>query len=596
MPGAPPVGGFQWRRMLGVMSGLVLLSVLTVGSYHVMNSTRFNNDGPAAKVSASKAGKHATGTGVGSGTSIATTTATTPVTASDNSSNGSGTAKSVATTNKKAIAKNSATAKAATSGRKANSTTGTQRTETGIARSEPKKANNVAASGTSTQNMNTPQGTDPMASATASLGFTNTPETTPNTASANGTAANNNNQSTSAVNSAKNVFAANTSAKPKPKARKVASGKASNNNMFAVAPVTPAADNTANPNRGPADPFRLKDSIQKMTIVQRFITNPYTRTGRFVNDTISVARMAVDRQVLNDLTGVSNAPQQRLASATIAKNNDIVPASGMSLNAAKADAGLSEEFVPLSNFKVHSRKTNAWDAQRFDEAVREAKFKLSQVRFYPGVSFGGSYLAGNNKIAGVQFGLFGLFTFGENWNAMGELKYVHRFNSGNTLQDNYYQIDTTGGATTPLQRKINHFFKFSTLQSIEMPLALRYAAGRINVFGGINLAYNFRVNAEEISSPADSAYTPAANPAWSNSSPVANYNDFGPRFSMGYLLGAGVEMTPALQLDLRMTQNVWDNGSGAGANLISRQLYRAPSFQVSLFYRFSQRNQIPKAK
>jgi predicted porin len=217
------------------------------------------------------------------------------------------------------------------------------------------------------------------------------------------------------------------------------------------------------------------------------------------------------------------------------------------------------------------------------------------VKFYPGVSFGGSYLAGNNKIAGVQFGLFGLLTFGENWNAMGELKYVHRFNSGSTLQDNYYQIDSSGGAGNTLQSKVNHFFKFSTLQSIEMPLALRYAAGRINLFTGVNMAYNFRVNVEEIKIHADT-FTLTAAPNWSNSSPTASYSDFGPRFSLGYLLGAGWAVTPALQLDLRMTKNVWDNASGKGAELVSRQLYRAPSFQVSLFYRFSQRNQIPKAK
>src|SRR5690606_34936895 len=143
---------------------------------------------------------------------------------------------------------------------------------------------------------------------------------------------------------------------------------------------------------------------------------------------------------------------------------------------------------PLSNFKVQSRKTSKWNARSFKEVVRDVKFNLAQTRFYPGVSIGGNtYVLGQNNISGFHLGLFGLVTFGETWSAMAELKYVHRFNGGETLQDDYVKIMQK--QNTYFQATVKHFFQFTSLQSIEMPLALRYAAGRLNLFGGPNFAY-----------------------------------------------------------------------------------------------------------
>jgi hypothetical protein len=287
-----------------------------------------------------------------------------------------------------------------------------------------------------------------------------------------------------------------------------------------------------------------------------------------------------------------------VSEATAAENAAVPPVPAAS-KAGKLAADEQSEMVSLSSLKVKSTRTNAWNTRSFNEVVRDMKFNLSQVRFYPGVSAGGnSYMFGPNNLTGIQLGLFGMFTFGEHLNAMAELKYVHRFNGGATLRDDYTDIKTNPMAgKSHLQAQVSHFFKFSALQSIEMPLALRYAAGRLNFFGGANLAYNFAVNTEEVTVPvAEADYIGTNEPNWANSKPRISYNDFGARFAVGGLAGISYELSPSVQLDMRVTKNFWDNSFGIGASKVSEELFRAPSGQFSLYYRFSQKNRIPKAK
>ena len=76
----------------------------------------------------------------------------------------------------------------------------------------------------------------------------------------------------------------------------------------------------------------------------------------------------------------------------------------------------------------------------------------------------------------------------------------------------------------------------------------------------------------------------------SNSTPMVNISDFGSRFGTGYIVGGGFMFTPAVYVDLRLTQTFWDNANTYGARQISKDLLRTPSFQLSLGYRFGKRN------
>lgn len=561
MPVTTPAAGYNWRRMLGLMTGLVLLSAITVGSYQILTSTRFNSVGDKPVASANKHtepyrlnNKNDDDYGnLNDELEIATNHSNKGVIASKTATEGNVSNKTQEVINKNikklnTAAKNSFVASTSRSypidpsnkaGRNSNGEISKNNAENKILKAEEKhelipSTNNINAA----SNINTE-----------------------------------NKKATAIAPSGKNIADKKTTA---------SQPVLSNNFNSAI------ADNTSIVKQPVLKEDNLpKDSMQKMTVVQRYIINPLTRTSRTIIDTISIESMAVEKNELLALT------KNNYVEKSEEKTESINPAASL---ASKADAALNENLVPLANFKVHSQKTSKWNARSFDDVMRDVKFNLSQVRFYPGVSIGGNSNFGANNLSGVQFGLFGLVTFGENWNAMGELKYIHRFNNGSVLEDDYTAFKTNGSGV-PLQSKVEHFFKFSTLQSIEMPIAIRYAAGRVNLFGGLNMAYNFRVDAEEITlQPNDSTYQPSLNPNWNDSKPTVEYDDFKARFSLGYLLGVGWEFSPSLQFDMRMTQHVWDNASGLGGQKVSQQYFKAPSMQLSIYYRFSQRNQIPKAK
>jgi opacity protein-like surface antigen len=63
-------------------------------------------------------------------------------------------------------------------------------------------------------------------------------------------------------------------------------------------------------------------------------------------------------------------------------------------------------------------------------------------------------------------------------------------------------------------------------------------------------------------------------------------SDFSSRFGLGYTIGAAYSFSPQLYIDLRITQNVWDNMKTNAAREISNGFFKVPSFHFSLGYRF----------
>jgi hypothetical protein len=576
-----PIGGFNWRRMLGVMSGLVLLSVLTVGGYHVVNSTRFNFSSPSNPVNSGRnserivKGNHATSGQTASqpgndnrrnsSTAIASATVARPssVTLSENSQ----------VANNQSVALKAGSSKVNT----AHSVIPGSR-ETRNAGIEASVASNRTGKRAALQNK---------------LNSSINGKASSNTSNTSGLSSNNSTSASNSQNSNSSGFNSNTSSNisnPGAPANDLLAStekisgltaplrKSSGNQIDPLQNVSAAAaDNTATKRPAPVEPILAKDSMNKLNIVRRYSINTVTMTSVLMLDTISVERFAVEN--------LASAGEEATSS-----NIGLAAAAGISEN------GL-ENLVPLSSMKVASKRTNAWWERRrgLEDLIRDTKFNLAHVRFYPGVSIGGnSYIGGSNTISGVQFGLFALLTFGENISLMGELKYIHKFNNGSQISDDYFDVKQVSGSD--YQAKVEHFFKFSTLQSLEMPIALRYALNRAHIMAGLNTSYNFEVNAEGITRmPNENDYEKTSSPSMDNK-PTITYDDLKARFSLGYLLGVGYELTPALQLDLRMTKNFWDYGNGLGQLKVAQQLYRAPSIQFSLFYRFSQKNQIPAAQ
>ncbi len=576
MPTAPPRGGYNWRRMFGLVTGLALLATATVGSYQLVTSYRNTTEGPEV----AKTGSPASGV----------------------------------SSNAPAEGKPSVTAANTSNSQQTNAPTEPVTERNTIAEAYTRAAGVPAITANSSKTDNTPAQNPTIASANrqrnaaATTGNELPVVTDAKRANASGhhsnssTIGNIDASSSSSGPLLASTGVIKTSAPDQLAVNKDISSTAvsSSNGLSKSMSVAPAAneyqastpDNTnITTQPAPEKPGLLRDSFNQMTVIRRTVINPITRTSKIINDTVSVERLAIEKSVVDKLLGVGNTP-----SSDASRSLSLASSEAVSLKIA-ADEQLAE-MMPLSNFKVNSTKTNRWNTRSFDEVMRDMKFNLSQIRFYPGISAGGnSYMFGANNFSGFQIGLFGLLTFGENLSAMAELKYVHRFNGGATLNDNYTDVRTAPNGAGYLQAEVEHFFKFSALQSIEMPLALRYAAGRVNIFAGMNIAYNFGVNPEEIYIYTSEAhYIPTTSPSWGDNKPRVSYKDFGSRVSLGGLAGVSYELSPSVQLDLRATRNVWDNSFGIGAAQVSQELYRTPSFQFSLYYRFSQRNKIPKAR
>lgn len=373
----------------------------------------------------------------------------------------------------------------------------------------------------------------------------------------------------------------------------VATGNAAQNNIASKAdrqPIMPASSSTAatkssgtgNTPKNPKKAELIKDSITKMEVKER-----YARNGSISMDTVSIGKIERDNTIIADNNELALASSQRKLQTV---ENAIVPNSALN----NASASKEGEMLPLEKFKISSEKSHI-NTSRFEEMVQNAKFNFSRVTFHPGVLAGiNSSVAGRNSTFGVQAGLFGVVGFSDHWSLLGELKYFNQFNMGGQVRESYNRtIDTSlaaSGNRNYVHDSVDHYFDYTTLSSLQMPLAIRYAVQRFTAFTGVNFTYNFAVNSvTDLGKTYRSSETLASgsvNYKWENGAPQISVKDFSSRFSIGYLFGMAYQMSPAMQLDVRVTQAFWDNAKTPGAKTVSKALYDNPSLQLNISYRF----------
>ena len=222
----------------------------------------------------------------------------------------------------------------------------------------------------------------------------------------------------------------------------------------------------------------------------------------------------------------------------------------------------------------------------------------------PGMSVGVNAALFNpsNNFGGFQAGLNNLKPIGEHFSFFTELKLFFRNNSGYTVEDAFtvnknfskdnitmmnqnksiysYQIDST----------VN-FYNFKNFVSLELPIMFQAHYKSITAYGGMNIAYNFRLNFKElkrnyivnISDTVVNSISYATRPEVGKK---YSRDDFSSKFGLGYVVGASYSFNPNLYLDLRVTQNTWDNAQTISAREVSKNYFRVPSIQFSLGYRF----------
>ncbi len=244
------------------------------------------------------------------------------------------------------------------------------------------------------------------------------------------------------------------------------------------------------------------------------------------------------------------------------------------------------------NGLIADKKKGLYFLQSLSAAFNDVKYKFGNAKFSAGLTAGinGTFF-GPSSCKGFHFGATANFELDEKWNFLAELKYIHRVNSTyfmHVTYDNYIPDPQNGGYT---KDPTEVDYTFSTLHSFEMPLSLRYNAGKLDFFGGANFLYTLGVNVTGSPIRVQGAQVSHVSAVGPNNTPSIQVSDFDRgRFGVGYLFGVDYRIAPNMMLDFRNVQTVWDNSQGSSSKVVSNNLFKSPSLQFSLFYTFGQKN------
>ena len=291
----------------------------------------------------------------------------------------------------------------------------------------------------------------------------------------------------------------------------------------------------------------------------------------------------------------------------LAKNNtdensgsNIMPASAA--QSEKKESG-SEEVVmnKLGDHKVSSKKMKNFHPGRFEEMVKNAKFRMGAVKFYPGI-VGGANIAFNGN-AGIQGGFAGNLAISDRWSILTEVKYAYRWNNAKEkMQDDYIKnVTFTNINNKPVYTydSIEHYYNFTNFSSVEVPLMATYTNNRYVIMAGGNFRYNFKIsNAEEVEQKylLEQENLTTSEPIFATDKKIL-LTDFSNTMSISPMIGFGYIWKPAIRFDCRLSQSVWNNTSTKGQKEVYKSLYNMPQVQFNMTYRISSnRHQIKRPR
>lgn len=581
MPVRTPVAVFNWRRMITVVTGAALLAAVSVGGYEMVTSFRANN--AAENTAANNTGNNNASTSNSKSTSTNT------------SSNASG--------NLNNNGNNSTDANiAATANDNEPSTTNEKATDN-------KKIINKAVSGDikiATANKNSNKGlavTDSKSGSKSIMPNSGSVKTTSSTSKTDNSLNINDKESfTAPATSRNNANAIVNNDQPKPVNDKPA--PAANTAGSSKKPTAPGNDglNTNNDKGGVKPPAKPKDKNNGLANADepKDDLNPDAKREKQFKDSINMIATK-EKYSVKEGWKLDTIAKGKMARFDVVPVN---PSDAKAINDIIPSAGLANEDIkmePLEKNKISAKRTGnnyGNGASRFEEMVKVTKFNMSKITFHAGVMGGiNSSIAKSNSTAGFQLGLFGVANISEHVSIFSEIKYAQRWGGSNVVSDNYnsnkQEIPTSAGYIEHTWDSVEHSFKYPTLNSIHLPVAVRYAVKRISLFCGADFGYNFSVNAEEIEQTNGikvSQVTPLSAEGlrydYTKTGPSITYKDFSSRMSLGGMVGVSYSLAPSTMIDLRVVQSMWNNARTNGELTVYEELYNNPSIQFNISYRF----------
>ena len=318
---------------------------------------------------------------------------------------------------------------------------------------------------------------------------------------------------------------------------------------------------------------------------ERHFVNSEASKVAFTFDTISKERLF---EQLHSVSAIAEAATEKkedmFGDAVASNNNFIVNNYSAAKEGANAEPSLKSAVEAKMQNKEHKESAGAKMVENLTETFNEIKYNASEMTFTKGLTAGlNSSFFGPANFNGFQFGVTGDFNFGDNIAIGAEFKFFERIHNGYVLNDDYYTYESLGGSGGGYKKsKIDYDFYFSTLQSFELPVMLKYkATPDFTVFGGANFLYMFGINTGAEPLPDPSAPTKIVQTPGKDTVATMSYKDFGQRFGIGYLFGFTFNVGQNSAIDVRAVQTFWDNLSSPGSKAVSNILYNSPSIQLS---------------
>ncbi|MES2479216.1 MAG: outer membrane beta-barrel protein [Bacteroidota bacterium] len=348
----------------------------------------------------------------------------------------------------------------------------------------------------------------------------------------------------------------------------------------------------------------IKDSLPFTSIVQKeTISKKFPRKATTSVDTQGIGKIALPEIEVPVVAAANNEKASQTIQKKEADNNsnEFAAANKNKPSTQKDSATTTAGNSELTAKSKKAKRKSLWENLNLPDAAADAKRDLGNAQFFAGFSGGFNYsLSNTNNFQGVQFGPTGELVFNKHWSLFGAIRYFNRSGGTKTVNDNYSK---ESAANTPDSMSgpnwyfkvhtdsTSRYFNFSTLHSFEMPITLRYALNKFYLMTGLNLVYYLSVNVEEVqktySLNPHMVQTNSAKPILNETKPLLNTSDFGSKFGLGYVIGAGYQIAPAWQADIRLVNTFWDNAKGDGANKLSKDFYKLPSVQISVGYQFN---------
>lgn len=566
--GKVPAAAVNWRRMFAYVAGLALLAALSVGGYQ-MSQSFSSGEGDIAENNTQLNSNHASATTGLAGTAINSLpdtrveaeTAAQPAPAAD-------------------VAPNSAIVTQSSATNTNNNTAQPQQNTTNH------NNNNVVASGnTKAVSSNKLNAATNQPAATA----VNTQKNNTNTAGNTNTVNNNSTVSdnTPANNkAAKNTTNHNNSQQPVAAAGSNSAAKApqANNNKPAATASNTAKQATQEAAKKDAKYDEREVPVQKFEVAQKTDDN-----GKTVFDTTSV------EEGIRKIRTKNSDEEHNVAATNKIDDN----ASGSEMNpasaapSAKKDANSEEAgSQKLGDRKTAGKSSKNYNPHRFEQMVENAKYRMGNIKFYPGVVVGAN--AAFNGNTGFHGGLALRTKVSDRWEVLTEVKYAYMFNGGNnkvTMQDDYredVQPTVVNGQAVYTYDSVEHYFNFNNYTVLDIPLLVTYKYNKVAFMAGVDFNYNFKIASlaeVEIEHKSESPRQSTNNTLFNTEKSIL-LTDFAPTMNLAPMIGVGYELTPAWRVDLRLSKPVWNNASTFGQKEIAKELYSVPKVQLNMSWRF----------